>query len=218
MDKKLEKWRRWLKPIYNDIVSLLMNRDTFWGIQEIIKSNVYSKIETRGHVYEYIGHTYVAYMAMGIRRQIKQDKDSISLLRLLTEIKENPQILSREYYVGLYKGSNVAEFAGDFFDPLSGKYKAHISPDMVGSDIEKLREIVSKVEAFADRRIAHHDTREPDLPRFKDMDESLGALEEMYKKYHSALTAECIANLTPTVSYDWTEIFTVPWIKSAEGG
>lgn len=215
MDRKLKKWLSWREIIYRDILELLEKRDTFWGVQEIIKSNVYKEIETRGHVYEYIGHTYVAYMAIGIRRQIKVDKDSISLLRLLNEISENPKILSREYYVELYK-SSPKEFAHRDFDRFCGDYRDHISPDMVKSDIKALKEIVFKVETFADRRIAHHDTRCPELPRFSDLDESLDKIGEMYQKYHLALTAECIASLTPVVQYDWKEIFTVPWIKNEE--
>lgn len=217
MDKKLKKWLRWRESIHKDIIELLEKRDTFWGIQEIIKSNVYSEIckSSRAHVYEYIGHTYVAYITIGIRRQIKVDKDSISFLRLLTEISENPKILSREYYVGLYR-SSPKEFAHRDFDQFCGDSRDHISPDMVKSDIAALKEIVSRVETFADRRIAHHDRREPDLPRFKDIDESLDKIGEMYKKYHLALTAECMAGLTPVVQYDWTEIFTVPWIKNAQ--
>lgn len=216
MDRKLEKWLRWRESIEGDIVTLRINREIFLGIRDIIRKNRYEEIKTSRHVYEYIGHTYVAYMAIGIRRQIKVDEKAISLLRLLTEISESPQTLSRKYYVGLCNGTNAEKYSDQWFDKLCGDNKAYISPDMVESDINALREIVSKVEDFADKRIAHHDTREPDLPRFSDLDESLDKIWEIYKKYLAALTATSVS-LTPLiVQCNWTEIFTVPWIKNAE--
>ena len=38
-------------------------------------------------------------MLMGIRRLIKQQKDSVSLVCLLEEIKSSPQLLSREKWI-----------------------------------------------------------------------------------------------------------------------
>lgn len=216
MDKKLEKWRRWLKPIENDIVSLLMNREIFWGIQDIIGENRYEEIKTRGHVYRYIKRTYVAYMAIGIRRQIKVKDKPISFLRLLTEIKENPQTLSRESYVSLCKGTNAESFADQWFDKLCGDNKAYISPDMVVSDIDELKKIVSKVETFADRRVAHYDGRNVDSPDFQNLDESLDKIWEIYKKYLAALTVTGVSITPLSRQCNWKKIFTVPWIKSVE--
>jgi len=45
---------------------------------------------------------------MGIRRQIKINEDSISFAKLLKEICDTPEILSRDRFVALYKGMQLS--------------------------------------------------------------------------------------------------------------
>jgi hypothetical protein len=53
----------------------------------------------------------VSHVVIGLRRQLKTDHQSISLALLLQELAQTPEVLSREYYVALYKGSVVEDFA-----------------------------------------------------------------------------------------------------------
>lgn len=118
MNERLIKWIKWLKVIHDDIRSLLLNRNIFWEVQNIIKLN--KDIQKPSSFYQYLGDTYVAYSASAIRRQIKIDNQSISFARLLSEIVEDPIPLSRSYYKSLYIGSTVEEFADADFDKFTG--------------------------------------------------------------------------------------------------
>jgi len=175
MDSKLKKWIRWLKVIHDDIQQLLIKRNIFWEVQEIIRTNV--ALHKPSSFYGYLGDTYVAYISIGIRRQIKIHPQSISFARLLTEIANTPAVLSRKYYVSLYKGSTVEQFANRDFDRFCGAGKTHISLGMVLTDLAELNRAAFLVEEFADKRIAHHDKQKPKLlPRFAlcaTMDETL---------------------------------------------
>jgi hypothetical protein len=93
MDGRLKKWLGWLEVIEKDIQQLLIRQYIFWEVQDIIKNN--KDIQIPSVFYEYLGQTYIAYIAMGIRRQVKNHKDSISFARLLKEISETPRVLSR---------------------------------------------------------------------------------------------------------------------------
>ncbi|MFQ5673448.1 MAG: hypothetical protein ACE5G9_10160, partial [Nitrospinales bacterium] len=155
------------------------------------------------------------YIAIGIRRQIKVDKQSISFARLLKELAETPSILSRKYYTGLYKNEGLKSL--DFDQFCTKEEGNHISPKMVEADLEKLKRIASNVEGFADKRVAHHDRKPPKiLPTFNEVDDCLKVLDELYVKYHLIFHAESMASLMPTYQYDWKEIFEVPWIDSKE--
>ena len=44
---------------------------------------------------------------MAVRRQIKIQKDSISLAGLLSEMIENPELMTKERYLGLFTSGNV---------------------------------------------------------------------------------------------------------------
>lgn len=215
VDSRLEKWICWLKVIHDDIEQLLIKRDIFWEIQDIIKAN--SELRKPSSFYAYLGDTYVTYIAIGIRRQMKDDKKgrSISFVRLLTEIADTPTVLSRKYYVSLYKDSADELPANAGFDGFCGCDKTCISAKIVIADLWELNRVASVVEDFADKRIAHHDKRQPKvLPRFEQVDSCLDALNRLYCKYHLVFHAKSLGgSIMPVYQYDWKQIFTVPWLK-----
>lgn len=213
MDTKLSKWMKWLKIIHDDVQQLLVKRRIFWEVQEIIRTSgdLHNKPSS---FYGYLGDTYVAYIAIGIRRQIKCDSQSVSFARLLHEIQETPAVLSRKYYVGLYAGSAVEDLADVDFDSFSGVVKDHIDPGIVAADLSRLVSVSKKIEDFVDKQIAHRDKRIPKIvPTFKEVNECVDVLDELYTKYHRAFYAQDMRTLDPVPQYDWKAIFRVPWIK-----
>lgn len=212
MNTRLNKWIKWLKVIHDDIQSLLVTRNIFWEVQKIIKNN--KDIQKPSAFYQYLGDTYVAYATIAIRRQVKSDKQSISFARLLAEISDDPVILSRSYYKKLYVGSVVEMFADRHFDEFVGDNKDHISPLMVRNDLERLKLKAKKIEDFADKRIAHHDKKQPrSLPTFSEVDDCINLLDQLYVKYHLVFHASSMTTLMPVYQYDWEKIFRVPWLK-----
>ena len=215
MNDRLKKWISWLKIIEQDIQRLLLHRNVFWELQDIIRAN--SEINKPNLFYTYIGDTYVAYILIGIRRQIKINGQSISFARLLSEIAQNPIDLSRDYYVSLYQGSSVENLADEDFDRFCGREKNFICPNMVQSDLEELCRTAKAVEGFADRRIAHYDKRQQKfLLRFEQVDQCLDTFDRIYCKYHGVFYASHLSGLTPYCVDDWKGIFTVPWLKYEE--
>ena len=212
MDSKLKKWLRWLKVVHDDIQQLLIKRNIFWELQDIIRTN--AALHKPSSFYSYLGDTYVAYISIGIRRQIKIDDQSISFARLLTELANTPAVLSRKYYVSLYKGSTVEQFADGDFDRFCGTDKTCISPNMVLADLDKLNRAALVVEDLTDKRIAHRDKRQPRaVPRFEQVDSCLDTLDKLYCKYHGVFHASAMGTLMPVYQYDWKQIFTVPWLR-----
>ena len=211
MDPKLTKWLRWLKIIHDEIQRLVLAKDAFWEVQQIIKSN--KKIQKPSYFYQYLGNTYVSYSVIGMRRQFKVDSQSISLSRLLTELAETPEVISRTYYKGLYSGSGVERFADRDFDKFSEPGAPHISKKKVLEDLKKLRDAGRKLEDYADRRVAHRDKREvKSPPLFKDGDAFIELVDKRYVKYHLLFHATSMLSLMPTYQYDWKEIVREPWI------
>jgi|SRR6266850_1891284 len=216
MDQKLQKWIRWLKVLHDEIQQLLIAKNIFWEVQEIIKSN--KEIQKPSAFYEYLGNTYVSHSVIGMRRQLKVDPQSISFARLLTEMSVNPEVVSRKYYTAMYAGSVVEDRADRDFDRFSGPGAPHISKTMVLKDLQDLRNAGQDLEQFADRRVAHRDKRGlKSPPRFKDGDAFIELLDRLYVKYHLLFHAAAMDSLMPTYQYDWKEIFREPWIPSEDG-
>ena len=216
-DQKFAKWQKWLDRIFEDIQGILINRHVFWEVQEIIRSN--KKIHIGSIFYQWMGIVYPSSTVIGIRRQLDMDKRSISFARLLTEIINNPETISRERFIALYKDSGLSEeIPNRHFDRFSGVGLSFIDKVEVESDLIILREKTKNISKFANKRIAHCDKANfKNLPTFAELDECLNYLESLLNKYLSMLRAQPLVNIVPEIMYDWKKIFRYPWIESENG-
>ena len=211
MNQKLRKWLRWLQVIRDDVQQLVIHKDIFEHVRKIIEAN--PRIQIPNAFYDFMGGSYAAYAAMGIRRQARYHKDSISFIGLLGDIADNPHALTRGYYVSLYGGPGITHLADKEFDRFSGTGGAHIDPTLVRRDIRRLEARWREVREFIDRRIAHHDRKAVAMPSgYRDIDACIDLLDELYCRYHLLLNAKAITSLKPDCQDDWKEIFRHRWI------
>lgn len=212
MDPRLKKWLRWLKILEGEIQDLVVAKHTFHEVQDMIHDN--PLLHQPSSFYDYLSNTYVSHVVIGVRRQIKCDDQSISMARLFQEMIDTPQAFPRADYTAKYKGSVKEDSANRAFDKFAAPDAPHIDPNLVAADLFRLQAASKYCEDFADKRVAHRDTREPkELPTFNEIDACIDLLDELYCKYlllfHPAFAME---TLLPTWQYDWTSIFRVPWL------
>ena len=214
MDQKFAKWKKWIKTIYyEEAVELVESKCIFWKVQNIIKNN--PEIQKPNSLYRFVGYTYFDYAVSAIRRQIKSDKQSISFVRLLEEIKETPAVLSRDRFVTLYRKDMQDGASRLFTEKFSGNCSDHIDPDIVQKHLDELGYSSSKVEEFADRRVAHRDARQSNLPTFNELDTCINCLQKLISEYWLLFKAEDLSNcFVPhqIANNYWEEIFSQPWI------
>jgi hypothetical protein len=212
MDPKLEKWLRWFDVIKVEVQDLVVAKHTFNEIQRMIRSN--PKLHQHSSFYNYFARTYVSHVVIGLRRQIKGDDQSISMSRLFDEMISTPQAFPRRYFTDKYKGSVAEDFADNDFDKFATPGAPHIDPKLVEADLARLRAATRRCEDFADKRVAHRDKREPKQPlRYKEVDDCVALLDELYVKYFRLFNQSRMSSLLPTWQYDWKAIFRVPWIE-----
>lgn len=218
MDQKLKKWIQWLETIHGEIRELRMAQEIFSSVQELVKKN--KNIQKPSSFYAYLQNTYVSYVLMGIRRQVKNDQSSISFVRLLTEMSKKPSVLHRTYFRQLYENKDgSAGMADKDFDRrfCDQPNAPHISSSLVKEDLRELEKTSRSCEKFADKRIAHLDKQKPKLlPRMKDVDDTISILDDLYGKYHLLFHAKSLDTVKPTYQYDWMEIFDHQWRKNTE--
>jgi len=214
MTNRTNKWNRWFDSIYREVTNICVGRKIFSEIQDMVRGN--PKIQKASSFYDFLGNAYVALQLMAVRRQIKMDKHSISFARLLKEISEMPQALSRdEFIVPRDDGrqGQLAERGSErFADKEEGK-EDQIDPKSVDLDLQELRAKAKKCERYADRRIAHLDSRRPrSIPTFADLDECIDFLEALVKKYHPLFRGGSLLSVLPEWQYDWKAIFKERWL------
>lgn len=217
-DLRFKKWGEWIEVIYKEVENLLVDRQVYGEVQEIIQKNA-RLVATPSTFYGLIATGHVASMVMGVRRQVKADSDSISMMRLLKEIVQTPAVLTRARYVALFDDPSPAlskemhAMAERQFDGLVGQGAAHIDRIKVQEEIDVLKSKSGALEELADRRFAHRDRRPPSrMPTFDELNECLDFLEKLVIRYQVLLRAMGTTTLVPTWQYDWKEIFRFPWI------
>jgi len=114
-----------MRVIHDEVQELLVAEHIFWDIQKLIRRN--KGLRKPSAYYKYMGDAHSVLVLAGVRRQIKIDNQSISLARLLGEVRDNAQLVSREYFQGLYVGSTVADLADATFNRLAGETKRALS-------------------------------------------------------------------------------------------
>jgi len=216
-DPKIEKWLRWMRVIHDEVRELLVAEHIFWNMQKLIRSN--KGLRKPSAYYKYMGDAHSVLVLAGVRRQVKTDSQSISLARLLGEVRDNAQLVSREYFRGLYVGSTVADLADATFNRLAGKRSAHFPKERAARDLAGLNARALECEEFADRRIAHRDTRPPkSVVKFSHASRSIVLMDRLWCKYDLLLNANWTDTLMPTFQDDWAEVFDVAWRKKSLRG
>jgi hypothetical protein len=212
---KLEKWMKWLKVIHDEVQDLVVTQRTHREVGEIVAFN--PALPHTSEFYEHLGKTYTSHVVIGMRRQVKISDDQISMAGLFAEMIESPECFTRSYFVGLYKGSVVEQFADRDFDKYAAVGAPHIDPMRVETDLQRLRNATADCEKFADRRVAHRDRRAlQTIPTYAELDLAISCLDQLYVKYHLLFHAANMDSLLPTRQYDWTDVFRVPWIATSK--
>jgi hypothetical protein len=210
-DALLEKWNSWLDIIQADIQNVLTNHHIYLEVQEIINKN--PKIQIGSAFYELMADVYHESMVMGIRRQLDNRKDSISLKRLLDEIIQNTEILSRNHYVKLYK-ILPSHIAHRDFDNLAGEGREYFEPIIAKEDLRLLELKAKNLKTFGNKKIAHMDKSElNELPTYGELNDCIEYLKVLIEKYLRIFRAGSY-EIIPAFQYDWKEIFKYPWIEN----
>jgi len=80
----LEKLNDWIERIRDEMTKVFFLQHIFWEVQEIIRTNPRLE-QSKNYFYEWMGDAFVYSAAMFVRRQVDRRRDSVSLLRLLSE-------------------------------------------------------------------------------------------------------------------------------------
>jgi hypothetical protein len=102
-DDLYAKWLKWLETVRNETHTLWLYRDYWRGLTEMTQANEDIPPST---FFDALRVWYAAAQMTGVRRQLDRDKRSVSLWRLLTDIADHPEVMTRERYVALYENDD----------------------------------------------------------------------------------------------------------------
>jgi hypothetical protein len=216
---EFQKWRRWMEEIVSDVTHhLVYSRQVFRHFAAVVNANSQHIEEHDGFIFVgFVRRAYVAQIAMGIRRHVKNKDDSISLMRLLEQIHRCASQFTYDFFLQQFPTENryydratYLELQANTFRHYSGAGTT-LSAEIVEQDMEQLQNLGARIEELADRTIAHLDNRGSDVSvTYGDLDNCIDALDRLVCKYRTLLTGGAMATLEPSILYNWKRIFTVP--------
>jgi hypothetical protein len=219
--ERRQRLRLWLDTIYREVQNTMLDNSIFWEVQEMFKNNSLLA-ETPNIFNQWMASNFIRAAAVSVRRQTDRSKDSISMYRFLTEIKNYPALLSRDSVIALYAEIDTSLPANVCIDHANGDYDKRVGvgksvpdPTQIQNEIDKLLKLAGGIKHYVDKRIAHYDQQglKQPVPNFSDMEVCFSFFEEMIKKYKVLLEATGITQILPTFQYDWKAIFRFPWLN-----
>jgi hypothetical protein len=216
LDQRRARLSDWIEIIKSDVQGLLLDQFIFYELQKIVRDNP-RFTESPGLFTRWMASGFAQASAVGIRRQARYDKryeDNICLKRFLVEIKNHPELITRQSYLDLYKAQNAPIELGEAdFDKVAGVGNDQLPQALIVMHIDELKNASDAVATYVNRRIAHHDGRGAVIPTFGDLKAALATMEKLALLYLRLVQGPMWDHLLPTFGYDWTAIFRFPWLN-----
>ncbi len=216
-DPRHDKWVRWHEEIRERIISeIYLSRFFFRGIQRIIRDH---GSLPDSPIFEFIAVNYVRSQAVAVRAEIDNLRsDVVTLGRLLVELRDDAEVVTRERYVARYPTG--VQWVGDreFTEVWAGTVGAHLDPAIIEADLAGMHSgATSLVRHYVNKEIAHHDEIGALVtPTFDDLDAAIDNLGALLTRYGTLLTGSTLGVVEPVVQFDWEAPFREPWIRSPD--
>lgn len=205
-----------LAQIYREIRSLRINQHVFSEVQAMIRRS--PDLHKPSTFYQWMGNMYAATMSATVRRLVDQRKGTVSLVRLLELVKQEPEVCSRAAYKSRCTNPGLSEdFLDMDYDSLVGKRKNQPDPAMIEREIKDLEARTRRLKDFVDAHVAYLSV-EPmrELPKFRELDDAIDCLESALRRYLHQFRGVGLSSALPTWQYDWKEIFRYPWLGQGD--
>ena len=218
-DSRINKWRGWLERIREDLHDIFLNQAAHTEITSMLTGRAIPG----SAIVDCIFGNYARSQAIAVRRQTDAGGQSITLRRLLNELLSNPELITRDWYVGQFPWGT--QHLGDRqFNTWAHLDPEHPDPDEPGDrllpgiverDILLITNKTGLVRRYVDTHVAHADASPvKDIPTFADLADAITTVGEIFQRYYTLLTLSSITQLDPVPQYDWLAPFRVAWLDS----
>lgn len=210
-DQMYESWLEQLELIIQDVYSLHHHRHLYREVRDMaVAANL-----PPSAFFDALGLWYASSQAAALRRLVDRRRDTISLVRLLDDLRRNPSVLSRERHVELWGDDRFFKAEGhrnyDRFSMPASPNRLHQAA--VADDIAAVDTSVERVQHYVNDHVAHRAAQQTtEIPTFAELHEAIDAVSEVVQKYASLLKAEILAELEPVIQYDWLAPFRRAWL------
>jgi hypothetical protein len=216
-DALYEKWLGWLQTVQDETMTLWLYRDYWRGLAEMTKAADLPP----STFFDALGVWYAAAQTTGVRRQLDRDRRSVSIWRLLTEMAQRPDVMTRQRHVAIWRIEDeregakeaMAQLANENYDKFAGAGNDIIAPPRTLEDRTWLEDIAERIVEHVNKRVAHTDEENlAKVPSYDELNVAIDETGELLRKYVSLFEATILAEIAPVHQADWRAPFRQAWL------
>jgi hypothetical protein len=220
-----ERWRVWLEGAENEaqgrltseVIGLHARRVPWRELTRL--ANRRDLPAPEAYWWEWVVDCYAVTQSIAIRRQLDQSANAVSIGRMLRELADHPETITREVWLatwgsdddhGLWLANRQwDEKFADLAEPDA------LSQDLPANDLEALEDGGRQVRHYVNRHVAHMDHRGSEtVPTFNDIDDAIDLIGTLFSRYYALMTAASFTDLEPAFQDDWAAPLRTAWLPS----
>jgi hypothetical protein len=186
-----------------------MDRHIYKEVLTIARGNP-AVMDAPGDFFEWMRRLYILSMTITMRRLVDRDRRTVSFVRLMEEIADHPEILSRDRFV---RGYPPHLRGREGFDRFCRPGARHVSRAIINGHKRRLLREQRRLRDYVNKHVAHTDRRPMrQMPTFEELDAWVDLLEELLTDYVLLLEGKGLTDVLPVWQHDWKAPFRVPWL------
>jgi len=216
-EARLKKWIGWVETIKHQVYDLHHHR----AVWREMRQALLSASPDESTFLEHYARLYTERQLSAVRRLVDPDSRAVSLTRLLTELSEHPEIMTRRLHIELWKvpadpvdvRKCLTKRAHEVFDRYADGDGDNVDPEQVRKDLADWQRTCDKIKKIVNKRIAHFEAADDSsIPAatYADLDKAIDAVGDFIRKYTLLFTAGFIVQMEPTIPSDWKRPFRAP--------
>lgn len=211
LDDALSSIRRDLERVQHEIFAIGFVDDVFWQLAAIAREN--PAVEDPNDFLHWTFLTYVDSMAIRLRRLADRTKKSLSLWRVLEQLKGHGGELTRARFREECSPI-VSRFADEWFDDLAGKGEDALPEKRISDQQRRLQDALRSVEKYADKFVAHTDLDGTSVAPPTLQEVRIGIIHALDVFNWCSLILNCCATISavPKIQSNWLKVFRQPWL------
>lgn len=217
-----DDWQRWcarFDQTEKGVLRLFHDRAIWRTILAMLDNSEVNRGSFGEH---WLGWCYTTTQLIAVRRECDADSSSAGILRSLKALASTPRMATRSWYIQQINqrehGDLDPQQSDAGFNMFAAASAPFISTALVQRDIDALSAVITKVNTFTTKNLAHRDDITSRAPApavtWGELDSAIDAVGNMHKKYYRLRhPGESLGALTPLISPGWIQMFGTAWMR-----
>jgi len=214
-NEEFAKWQTWIERIKNDLVAIVDDQEVAVTFDEVIGENAdWIKENHGGYFCDFVRRSHAVAALLAIRRHLDKDKESVSMLRLLSQLSTCAEQFTFKFYMQQFpeEPGQQGPWQRLTYGMLSENGET-LNKAVVDADIADVQTTTKHLTDLATKTLAHLDHRGHNATvTYKAVRDGVNHLAELVNKY-LGLIAGYSQSMKTSILFPWQNIFTVPLVK-----